>query len=237
MSPAVEIEADAVPIVRRFSPASWKASLAGLPRRPERRNRLGRSLRAAKWTTWAREGLRPRLGLLLVANPRRLERPRPGLRVRRRMVQLPGRAHHEVRRPDRGRGDGHFRTRRRPSGTGSSSNNPEPAQPPAPPARVHPTLTVIETQVKLEGCPDPNFPNVCEYTMVIWLEYTTPEPSRIKCQGFLFASDERRVDDTAGAITLSLTFSDSETRPMYDLSELTASCSRALSRLKYCGRR
>ena len=112
-----------------------------------------------------------------------------------------------------------------PGGTGSSSNNPEPAQPPAPPARVHPTLTVIETQVKLEGCPDPNFPNVCEYTMVIWLEYTTPEPSRIKCQGFLFASDERRVDDTAGAITLSLTFSDSETRPMYDLSELTASCS------------
>lgn len=105
------------------------------------------------------------------------------------------------------------------SGEGESEATPGP-----PGQAVQPSLTVDDVEVELVGCPDPNFPNVCEYRVITTLDYVTPVvPSTITCKGGLFASEDRSVADQSGTVDVAVVF---EVRDGGE-GGLTATCSLA----------
>lgn len=104
---------------------------------------------------------------------------------------------------------------------------PAPAAPTDPSGpQVQPSLTVDDAEVVFEGCPDPNFPNVCQYSIVVTLDYVTPSiPSEINCSIGLSGRDERSVTDHSGTATLTVGYSILRGRPEWDKLEVSATCS------------
>jgi hypothetical protein len=87
-----------------------------------------------------------------------------------------------------------------------AEESPEPSdeEDVQPPTDV--VLTLEDLEVVFTGCPDPKFPDVCHYDMVITFDYVTPVvPAKLSCTGeFLSPAAERDLSFESGSTTITV---------------------------------